>query len=84
MATGAERYEQTVLCCDEEVDDLDIVNPNLMAVKLAELFADLNLAGQYRISRTGYYQQHGQHDQAESAEIRALLDGTAGKERDGE
>jgi hypothetical protein len=52
-----------------------------MAVKLAELFADLNLAGQYRISRSGYYQQHGQHDQAEAAEIRALLDGKSGQER---
>jgi allantoin racemase len=71
-------YEQTVLSGHDEFADLAIVNPNLMAVKLAELFADLNLAGQYRISRSGYYQQHGQHDQAEAAQILALLDGTAG------
>jgi len=74
-------YEQTVLSGHDELADLAIVNPNLMAVKLAELFADLNLAGQYRISRSGYYQQHGQHDQAEAAQIRALLDGKAGQER---
>jgi allantoin racemase len=46
-----------------------------MAVKLAEMFADLHATGQYRISRTGYYQQHYAHDADEAAEIAALLDG---------
>lgn len=67
-------YEQAVLGGATELADLAIVNPNVIAVKLAELFADLHAAGQYRISRSGYYQQHGQHNQAEAAEIRALLD----------
>ena len=35
-----------------------VINPNVMAVKLAEMFADLNATRQYRISRVGYYQQH--------------------------
>ena len=34
------------------------INPNVMAVKVAEMFADLRASGQYRISRAGYYQQH--------------------------
>ncbi len=66
-------YEQTVLRGAADLADLAIVNPNVIAVKLAELFADLHAAGQYRISRSGYYQQHGQHNQAEAAEILALL-----------
>src|SRR5258707_4840838 len=70
-------YEQTVLSGHDEFADLAIVNPNLMAVKLAELFADLNLAGQYRISRSGYYQQHGQHAPAEAAASLPRRDGRA-------
>jgi allantoin racemase len=74
-------YERTVLTGRGDLADLAIVNPNLMAVKLAELFADLQAAGQYRISRSGYYQQHAQHDRAEAAAILALLDGTDGAGR---
>lgn len=66
-------YEQTVLNGATELTDLAIVNPNLMAVKLAELFADLNAAGQYRMSRSGYYQRHSQHDRQEANEILTLL-----------
>jgi allantoin racemase len=68
-------YEQAVLGGRGDLADLAIVNPNLLAVKLAELLADLRAAGQYRISRTGYYQQHVEHDPAEAAQIIALLDG---------
>ena len=46
-----------------------------MAVKLAEMFADLNATGQYRISRTGFYQQHVTHDRDEAGEIMTLLSG---------
>lgn len=69
-------FEQTVLAGRADLADLAIVNPNLLAVKLAELLADMRAAGQYRISRAGYYQQHSQHDPAEAAGILALLDGT--------
>jgi len=34
-----------------------IINPNLMALKMAESLADLWKANAYQISRTGYYQQ---------------------------
>jgi allantoin racemase len=66
-------YEQTVLRGASELADIAIINPNLMAVKVAELFADLRAAGQYRISRRGYYQQHAQHDAAEAADVLAAL-----------
>lgn len=72
-------YEQTVLGGRADLGDLAIVNPNLMAVKLAEMLADLRAAGQYRMNRAGYYQRHGQHDQAEAAQILALLDQDATK-----
>ena len=54
-----------------------------MAVKLAEMFADLHAAGQYRISRAGYYQQHHAHDQDEAAEIAVLLNGRSAMEAGG-
>lgn len=61
-------YERAVLG-GADLGDVAIVNPNVMAVKVAELFADLRAAGQYRISRVGYYQQHDQHDPAEAREV---------------
>jgi allantoin racemase len=66
-------YELAALRGDAELGSLSVVNPNVMAVKLAEMFADLNATKQYRISRTGYYQQHASHDVAEADEILALL-----------
>lgn len=62
-------YERAVLS-GAEAGDVAIVNPNVMAVKVAELFADLRAVGQYRISRAGYYQRHDQHDPAEAREVR--------------
>lgn len=84
QATGAETvvigctivsacYELAVLRGDAELAALSVVNPNVMAVKLAEMFADLNATKQYRISRTGYYQQHAAHDAGEAGEILELL-----------
>ena len=66
-------YELAALKGDAELAALSVVNPNVMAVKLAEMMADLNAPGQYRIARTGYYQQHAAHDAAEAAEILADL-----------
>ena len=61
-------YERAVLT-GAELGDLAIVNPNVMAVKVAELFADLRAVGQYRISRAGYYQRHADHDPVEAREV---------------
>lgn len=67
--------EKAILDGDESLSDAPIVNPNVMAVKTAEMLADLRSVGQYRISRRGYYQRHEQHDPVEAAEVRkALLD----------
>ena len=62
---------------------LSVINPNVMAVKLAEMFADLNATKQYRISRAGYYQQHTSHDADEAAEITQMLTGHSATKRDG-
>ena len=61
-------YERAVLAGSAR-GDLAIVNPNVMAVKVAELFADLRAVGQYRISRAGYYQRHADHDPVEAREV---------------
>jgi len=68
-------YEQAVLRGARDLAGLPVVNPNLMAVKVAELLADLRAVGQYRMSRRGYYQRHAQHDAQEAAEVLALLAG---------
>ncbi|MGH3746977.1 MAG: aspartate/glutamate racemase family protein, partial [Micromonosporaceae bacterium] len=67
-------YELAYLRGAQELAELPVINPNLMAVKVAELFADLAAMGQYRISRRGYYQQHAQHDPAEAAQVLTLLE----------
>jgi allantoin racemase len=67
-------FEKTRLDSASDLDGLAIINPNLIAVKVAELLADLAAVGQYRISRAGYYQRHEQHDPAEALEVLALLE----------
>jgi allantoin racemase len=67
-------YERAVLRGAAELGDLAVINPNLMAVKVAEMLADLRAVGQYRISRRAYYRRHAQHDAEEAAGILALLD----------
>jgi allantoin racemase len=49
--------EREILRGADELGDLPIVNPNVLAVKAAEVLADLRSVGQYRISRRGYYQR---------------------------
>ena len=68
-------YELAVLRGDADLAALSVINPNVMAVKLAEMFADLAATKQYRISRAGYYQQHASHDADEAHEIMDLLGG---------
>jgi len=62
-------YEKARLESLTDLPALPIINPNVMAVKQAELLADLAAVGQYRIGRSGYYQQHAQHDPAEAREV---------------
>jgi allantoin racemase len=66
-------YELAALQGATELAELSVVNPNLMAVKLAELFADLRASGQYRISRAGYYQKHAAHSVEQADAITAVL-----------
>jgi allantoin racemase len=62
-------YEREILRGADELAALPIVNPNVMAVKAAELLADLRAVGQYRISRSGFYQRADQRDPAEAAAV---------------
>lgn len=52
-----------------DLNDLSIINPNVIAVKMAESLVALQRAGQYRISRAGYYQNLRDHDPVEAAEV---------------
>ena len=45
-----------------EYRDIPVVNPNLLALKSAEILADLAQRGEYRISRRGYYEQQTARD----------------------
>lgn len=85
-ATGAETvaigctivaacFEHAVLQGDEELAQLSVINPNVMAVKVAEMFADLHSTRQYRISRAGYYGVHTSFDPGETKMIREMLSG---------
>jgi len=51
--------------------ELTILNPNTMALKMAESLADLKAQGLYNISRRGFYAKPEQHDAAEFAAVRA-------------
>lgn len=62
-------YEHAVLRGAQELSEASILNPNVMAVKVAELLADLKAVGQYRMSRKGYYERHSQHDLGEAREV---------------
>jgi allantoin racemase len=61
--------EREILLGEEQLGSLPIVNPNVMAVKAAELLASLREVGQYRISRRGYYQRFEQHNKDEAHEV---------------
>lgn len=52
-----------------DLNDLSIINPNVLAVKMAESLVALQKAGQYRISRRAYYQNLESHDPKEAAEV---------------
>jgi len=48
-----------------------LLNPNTMALKMAEALADLRSQGAYQISRRGYYQQLQQHNPGEFEAVRS-------------
>lgn len=54
-----------------EPPEIAIVNPNLMALKIAEMLADLKLKGGYHISRAGYYEKPTGYYAAEFSKARA-------------
>ena len=58
---------------DSRLAGISVINPNLMAVKQAELLADLAAEGQYRISRAGYYQPLSAHSTLEAEQLAAAL-----------
>ncbi|MFJ4029942.1 aspartate/glutamate racemase family protein [Paenarthrobacter sp. NPDC089989] len=62
-------YELAIQQGRTELADLPVINPNLVAVKTAEMFAEMHRAGQYRISRAAYYQNLGDHDPAQAIEV---------------
>lgn len=51
--------------------DLPLVNPNVMALKMAEALADLQIRDRYHISRRGFYKRHSEWNSAQFAEIRS-------------
>lgn len=60
---------------DPSLGGVSIIDPNIMAIKQAELLADLQAVGQYRISRAGYYEQLSAHNPQQSEELYTLLMG---------
>ncbi|MBA6440761.1 aspartate/glutamate racemase family protein [Streptomyces sp. GMR22] len=65
-------YEKAALS-DPRLRRLSVINPNLIAVKQAEVLAELAAQGQYRISRAAYYQPLSAHDPAQDEELRSVL-----------
>jgi allantoin racemase len=51
--------------------EFTILNPNLMALKMAETMADLKQKGDYRLSRVGYYEKPKGHYRDEFIKARA-------------
>jgi allantoin racemase len=66
-------YELAFQRGEKKLGELSVINPNLIAVKTAEMFVDMNNAGQYRISRTAYYQNLQDHDPVEAADVAAYF-----------
>ncbi|SKB44038.1 allantoin racemase [Arthrobacter sp. 49Tsu3.1M3] len=61
-------YELAYQRGNKKLGELSVINPNLIAIKSAEMFVDMNKAGQYRISRAAYYQNLQDHDPVEAAD----------------
>ncbi|NJC69887.1 hydantoin racemase [Planosporangium thailandense] len=66
-------YEKVASSGNADYQKLSVINPNIVALKQAEVLADMNRQGQYRISRAAYYQPLDQHDPVAAAEVFDLL-----------
>jgi allantoin racemase len=66
-------YERAALAGAQELRDLAVINPNLMAVKQAQILAELSSVGQYRMSRAGFNEQHAARNPEEAEMIREWL-----------
>jgi allantoin racemase len=64
---------ETTAANDPRLQGVSVIDPNVVAVKWAEMLVDLQRAGQYRIARSGYYQQLAHHSQEKDAELRSHL-----------
>ena len=53
-----------------EFRDVAIMNPNVMALKSAEMLADLQRRGEYRLSRRGYYERQTARSPEEFEQVR--------------
>jgi len=67
-------YEITA-AADPNLRGISVIDPNLMAVKQAEMLANLNAVGRYRMSRRGYYEQLEAHNKKQAAELSFILSG---------
>lgn len=67
-------YELTA-ATDPGLGGVSIIDPNVIAVKQAEMLASLHAVGRYRMSRTGYYEQLATHSAEQAAELDAILAG---------
>jgi len=62
-------YERACMNGADELNDLSVINPNVIAVKMAESLVALRNVGQYRMSRQAYYQRLEQHDPVEAENV---------------
>ena len=74
-------YELALIRGQMESVPLSVINPNVIAIKAAEMFADLYEAGQYRISRAHYYQRLADHDPTEAAQVAGFFAAPADENR---
>lgn len=66
-------YEYAIMKGEVDPEGLSVVNPNVLAAKTAEMFADLHAAGQFRMSRQAYYQNIADHDPKQAVEVAKLF-----------
>lgn len=55
-----------------EFREVAIMNPNVMALKSAEMLADLQQRGEYRLSRRGYYERQTSRSPEEFEDLKRL------------
>jgi allantoin racemase len=61
---------QRYLMAGNAAPDVTIINPNLMALKMAELMAGLKQKGGHQMARSGYYEKPAGHYAEEQVKAR--------------